>query len=130
MRDGTINGHDAGASLLSPLWKIVNNTLAAAQNRIELFQLEAQEEKVRLLAILLLASAITVLGTLAVAVATFVIAIMVWQNGWLIILSCLGAVYALGAFWAWRALGARLKGEAPFSATVGELRKDRECLPR
>ena len=126
MNDVASNGH---GSLLDPVWKLLDTTLATAQNRLELFRVEAREEKIRIFQIILLVSALMVLGTLAVALATFAIAIVVWQSRSLIILPCVIAIYAIGAYAAWRALRARLNGEDPFAATSEELRKDRECIP-
>ena len=121
-----VNGH---SSLLDPLWSMLDGALATAHNRFELFRVEAREEKIRIFQIILLASALIVLGTLALALATFAIALVVWQEGSLIILPGVIAAYAIGAYLAWRALRARLHGEAPFAASADELRKDRECIP-
>lgn len=107
---------------------MVDGGLAIVENRLELFRVEAQEEKVRLFEIILLASALMVLGTLALAVATFAIVMVVWQNGTLIVLPVVIAAYAIGAFMAWRALRARLKEGPPFAGSVDELRKDREWV--
>jgi uncharacterized membrane protein YqjE len=127
MRDFANNGH---SSLLDPIWRLLDTGLATAQNRLELFRVEAREEKIRIFQIILLVSALIILGTLALALATFAIAIVVWQSGALIVLPCVIAAYAIGAGMAWRALRARLNGEGPFAASAEELRKDRECIPR
>lgn len=127
MRDIANNGHGS-ARLLDPLWRMLDGGLAIVENRLELFRVEAQEEKVRLVQIILLALALMVLGTLALAVATFAIVMVVWQTGTLMVLPVVIAAYAIGAYLAWRALRARLKQEPPFAASVGELRKDREWV--
>jgi uncharacterized membrane protein YqjE len=127
VRDIANNGH---SGLLDPLWGMLDTALATALNRLEIFRVEVREEKLRIFQIILLASALIVLGTLALAMAAFAIAMVVWQEGSLIVLPCVIAAYAIGAWLAWRALRARLSGEAPFAASVNELRKDRECIPR
>ena len=133
MRDTELNAarcapSNGRASLLDPFWKLLDNTLAAVQNRLELFRVEAQEEKIRLMEMLLLAAIAIVLGILAISVATFAIVLVVWQRGVLLLLPCVIGAYAAGAYFAWRGLQARLKGEAPFAATADEIRKDRECI--
>jgi uncharacterized membrane protein YqjE len=127
--NGNGNGNGAGG-ILEPVWGLLDNVLAAAQNRLELVRLEAQEEKLRLLEVFLLASAIVVLGTLALAVATFTILFYVWWNGPEIALSIVILAYAIGAGVAWRLLKARLKSGTPFADSIAELKKDRECIPR
>ena len=126
MRNLAQNGGAGG--ILGPIWGFLDNALAAAQIRLELVRVEAQEEKNRLVEIFLLASAILILGTLALAVATFAIAIYIWQSGPEITLTFLILTYATGAGVAWRLLRARLKSEKPFADSAAELEKDRECI--
>jgi uncharacterized membrane protein YqjE len=121
-------GNNGRGGILEPVWKALDTAVAAAQNRLELFRVEVQEEKVRVMELALLASAIIVLGTLALTVGTVAVVMVVWNDGGLIALACLASGYAIGAFAAWRALKARLKSEPPFAGTSEELRKDRECI--
>lgn len=122
--------HNGNSSLLDPVWNILDDLFASAQNRLDLFRVEAQEEKIRIFQMILLAAAVMVLGTLALATATFAIALVVWDTGSYLVLTGVIAAYTGGAWLAWRALRRRLDGAAPFSATSDELRKDRECIPR
>jgi uncharacterized membrane protein YqjE len=126
MRDLAHNGSAGG--ILEPVWRLMDNAIAAAQNRLELFRVEAQEEKIRFVEVFLLASAIIILGALALAVATFAIAIYIWRSGPEIALTFLILTYATGAGVAWRLLRARLKSEKPFASSAAELEKDRECI--
>jgi uncharacterized membrane protein YqjE len=52
-----VESNNGQVGILEPLWRLLDDILAVAQNRIELFRAEAQEEKVRLVELLLLASA-------------------------------------------------------------------------
>jgi len=126
MRNLAHNGSAGG--ILEPFWQLLDKTLAAAQNRLELFRVEAQEEKIRFMETFLLASAIVILGTLALAVATFTIAIYIWQSGPEIALAIIISTYAFGAVAAWRLLQARLISEKPFAGSAAELEKDRACI--
>jgi uncharacterized membrane protein YqjE len=127
MLEASKSGRDG---ILEPIWRLLDNVLAAAKNRIELFQVEAQEEKIRLAQMLLLTSAITVLGTIGIALGIFAVVIWFWEDGVLIALAMLSAVCVLGAGLAWRALNRRLRSCATFAGFSEELRKDRQCIPR
>src|SRR4051812_40813083 len=111
------SSHNGAGGILEPVWRLADHTLAAAQNRIELFQVEAQEEKARLLEIILLASVFTVLLTLGLAAATFAIVLIVWRDGAMIALACLIIAYIAGAGAAGHLLHARLKAAPPFAAS-------------
>ena len=124
----TLANNGSASGILDPLWGFLENTLAAAHNRLELFRVEAQEEKIRFMEIFLLASTVVILGTLALAVATFAIAIYIWRSGPEIALTFVISTYALGAVVAWRLLRARLKSQKPFASSAAELEKDRACI--
>jgi uncharacterized membrane protein YqjE len=121
------NGNGAG-KLLDPVWDLLDTALAAAQNRLELFRVEAQEEKTRMVEVFLLASAILILGALALGMATFSMVYFFWWNGPEIAFSILILTYAAGAGVAWRLLKARLKSETLFASSAAELEKDRACI--
>lgn len=123
-------GNSGQGGILEPIWRLLDNVLAAGQNRLELFQVEAREEKIRVVHMLLLTSAITVLATLALALTIVAIVMMAWPDGLLMALAMVIAGCAIGAGLAWRALSKRLGDPAPFAASSEELRKDRQCIPR
>lgn len=114
--------------LLEPVWRILDGALATVQNRLELFQVEAREEKIRFIETFLLASIVVVLGTLAAAVGTFTAVVLLWMDGSYWALAGIAAAYAAGAGFALRALQKRLKAGPPFAALSEELRKDRACI--
>lgn len=125
MREAADNGR---LGLLEPVWRAADKALAVAQNRLELFRVEAQEEKVRLFEMLLLASTIMVLGSLALALITFALVTFALQRDAFFVIPCLAVVYAVGAAWAGRGLWARMKATPPFEGSAEELKKDRECF--
>jgi uncharacterized membrane protein YqjE len=118
----------SAGGLLEPVWGLLENALAAAQNRLELFRVEVQEEKLRFVEVVLLASALVVLATLTLALATFTLAIYLWREGPEIGFSVMILTYAIGAGLAWRLLKARLKRTPLFADSAAELEKDRECI--
>jgi len=100
------------------------------QNRLELLAVELQEERVRLFNALLLAAAIVALGVFTLATAACALVVLAWNifgvTG-LFVLSGLGLVCTLLAWWRLRA---RLKNWPFLSGTLAELKKDRECMER
>ncbi len=110
------------------LKRIVDTLLAAAHNRVELFAVELQEEKGRLVESILCTAAVVAFGMMALSMVTLTLVVLFWENGRLIALGCLSVLHLAGTALAWRALQSRLKGRRAFADTVGELRKDRSCL--
>ena len=110
------------------LKRIIDTLLATAQNRLELFTVELQEEKCRLMEALLCAAAVAAFGMMTLALATFTVVTIFWENGRLAALAGLSVAYLVATALAWRALQKRLKSDSAFSGTLGELKKDRSCL--
>jgi uncharacterized membrane protein YqjE len=120
---------ETGAGPVENLRRVARNGLGLAQNRLELFQIEVQEEKVRLLQIILLICGLASLAALALATATFTIIVMFWDNGRLPALIALSVFYVAGAGTLTLALRNKLRNSPePFSSTIQEFAKDSECL--
>src|SRR5688572_8812830 len=126
MRVESSNNGQVG--ILEPLWRLLDDILAVAQNRIELFRAEAQEEKVRLVELLLLASAVIVLTTVAMTVGICAVVLAVGVEHRVIALTVFAAICGIGAGLIGRALRRRLDREV-FASFAEELRKDRQCIP-
>lgn len=114
--------------ILEKLRSIVDGGLALAENRLEIFGVELQEEKCRLVEMFVWASAVVVFGMMALTLLTFVVVVLFWDNARVAALGILSGLYLLAAVLAWRGLHSRLNNSTAFSGTLGELRKDRECL--
>ena len=110
------------------LKRILDTLLATAQNRVELFAIELQEEKCRLVEAILCAAAVAAFGMMTLTLVTFTVVALFWENGRLAVLIGLSVVYLVVTALAWRALQTRLKTRTAFTGTVGELKKDRSCL--
>lgn len=108
--------------------RILDTVLATAQNRLELFTVELEEEKIRLVEILVLAAAAAIFGLMALTLLTFTVVVLFWENGRMAVLGGLCLLYLGAGVWTWRILQARLKARSAFAETIAELRKDRECL--
>ena len=101
---------------------------AIAANRTELLLVEWQEERLRLVEVLLLAGLVLILALMTLMVATLTIVVVCVMNHRLGLVVALGVIYLLvtiGCYW-W--LRRRLKSWAPFAATLAELKKDKACL--
>ena len=110
------------------LKRLLDTLLATAQNRLELFVVELQEEKCRLIEALLCAAAVAAFGMMTLALVTFTVVAIFWENGRIAALVGLSVTYLVVTALAWRALQKRLKSDSAFSGTLGELKKDRSCL--
>jgi uncharacterized membrane protein YqjE len=119
---------ESPGGILASLRRILDGGLEMLQNRIELFAVELQEEKCRLIEAILWASAAVVLGMMSLTLLTFVIVIWFWDSARLAVLLALGGVYLLGTIVAWRGLRARLRRTTAFSGTLDEIKRDRACL--
>ena len=110
------------------LKRILDTLLATAQNRVELFAVELQEEKCRLVEAMLCAAAVAAFGMMTLSLVTCTVVVFFWENGRLPALAGLSVLYLVGTALAWRALQSRLKARSAFVGTVEKFKKDRACL--
>lgn len=114
---------------LGPVRRIGESLLSLARSRFELFTVEWQEEKLRLINLLAWLTVAAAIGTAGVFVAVITLAFWLWAVAGYAGLIAL-AVVALAAA-AGILLGVRHNlqtGPTPFAQTVAEFRKDGECL--
>ena len=116
------------AGFFASLRKLADLALATVQNRLELFAVELQEEKCRLVEVIILAGTVIALGTIAITLLTITVVLACWENGRLIALLGMSVLYLVGAGLAYRSLKARLTRDHPFTSSALELEKDRACL--
>jgi uncharacterized membrane protein YqjE len=108
--------------------RLAQRLLVICENKVELLVVEVQEARQRLLHAALLAVAMTVLGLMAVLAITAAIVVMLWETSPVIALLVLSACYAAGAFWLYRRLTILWRDWEILPNSLGELRKDCECL--
>ncbi|CAM4375300.1 phage holin family protein [Bordetella muralis] len=111
---------------------VASSLVGMLRTRLELFSLEAAEEKTRLIKLLGSAFAALLFLTLAVLVFTVTIAVAFWptENRY-VALGLLAAVYALVGLVLLLSIRRQLLfGPMPFAATVEELGRDAELLDR
>jgi uncharacterized membrane protein YqjE len=121
--------HEPSDGLLGSLRRLLDIGLGLAQNRLELLSVELQEEKHRLIEVLILTFTAVALGLLALIVFSFTIVVLFWDSARLPVLFVLSVVYMAATVGVCLKLHARIQaGRRPFRTSVDELKKDRECL--
>src|SRR4249919_1741834 len=123
-------GTEMKPGVWASLNRILDTLLATAQNRVELFSVELQEEKCRVVEAMLCAAAVAAFGMMTLTLVTFTVVILFWENGRLAALAGLSVLYLVGTVLAWRTLQSRLKTRSAFATSIEELKKDRACLGR
>ncbi len=115
--------------VLQSLRSISDSALALLQNRLELFGVEIQEQKERVVRLLVLTAVVVFLGNMAVILVTFTIVVLAGEKARGPLLIGLSLVYVLAAVAAFLALRKELRsGPTPLGDTVDEIKKDRDWL--
>jgi uncharacterized membrane protein YqjE len=115
--------------LLASLRKFSATLIGVLQTRVELLATEVEEEKIRLGRLLLLAAAAAFLVALGVLTLTLFIIVLFWDTHRLLVIGLLAAGYlAAGVVVAFAARRQAAIRSRLFSASLGELAKDRERL--
>jgi uncharacterized membrane protein YqjE len=104
--------------------------LTIGENRLELLAVEVQEEHERRLLAFLLALGVAAFGLLAGLTLTAAIVILLWSWSPVAVLLILTALYAAAGICLYRRLIGLLRNWQMLSATLDQLRKDRECLEK
>ena len=103
--------------------------LATVSDRLELFSVELQEEKFRLIRIFLWISAGIFAGMMAVTFASLTLVYLFWESARLAVLGGLAAFYGgalVAIIIAFRRFLSRQP--QPFAATLQEIKEDRACI--
>ena len=116
--------------ILGSLGRLLKTVLAIAQNRLELFLVECQEERWRFFDALLLAGVALILALMTLMSATIAIIVVCMKANRLDLVIALALVYLVATILAFWRLRSRLMKWEPFSATLAELKKDKTCLDK
>ncbi len=108
--------------------KFVRRLATIGENRLELLAVEVQEERERLLRALLLALGVAAFGLLAGIALTAAIAVLLWAYWPVAVLLILTGIYAAAGIFLYQRLTGLLRNWQTLSASLDQLRKDRECL--
>jgi uncharacterized membrane protein YqjE len=119
----------AHAGFLDSLRTLGDGLLCTVQDRIELFSVELQEEKFRLILTFVWISAAVFTGVMAITFASLTLVYLFWESARLVVLGALTALYSgalVTIIVAFRRFIARQP--SPFAATRQEIGKDRACI--
>lgn len=117
------------AGFVESLRKVGRTGMAVLQNRLELFSVELEEQRIQLVRILLLSGAAIFLGNTALLALSATIVFLAKERARVAVLVGLTVVYVLAAVWAFLALRKALRSAPPpFQDTMSELKKDGDWL--
>jgi uncharacterized membrane protein YqjE len=103
--------------------------LGLLQTRLELFAVELQEEKIRLIDLLIWITVAISFGVAAIVLAIVTLALLLWEKFGFAGLVALNLVTLLAAVGLVVLVRRKIvHGAGPFSATVAEFQKDAETL--
>ena len=115
--------------LLSTITRVTRTLREAVENRVELFLLEAKEDRLRLLDALCLGVIGVALGLLTLILATFTVVVIFWDTEYrLPVLIAMTLIYGIAATVTFVKLRSRLTHWQSFPATLEQLEKDRACF--
>src|SRR5690348_10855355 len=118
---------DNTSRLAGTVGRVARMALRAVQTRAELLAVEWQEERLRLLDLLVAAMGLLLLGTMGVLLATVTIILLFPAAVRLYVTAAFAGLYVLAALGAWFGLKHALKRQ-PFIESVDQIKKDRVWL--
>jgi uncharacterized membrane protein YqjE len=118
------------AGLLSTVTRLLHTLRDVAANRIELFLIEAKEERLRLFDALLLLAIGIVCALMALFMITVTVVVVFWDTHRLLVLTVLTVAYVAGATVAFVKLRCRLQRWQAYPATLEQLKKDFACFKK
>jgi uncharacterized membrane protein YqjE len=122
-------GKPAPAGYIDSLRTLADEALASVQRRIELFTVELQEEKFRVIQTFIWICAAIFSGMLAIAFISLLLVYLTWESGRLAVLGGLALFYTVACAAIVVACRRHLARQPhPFAATVQELEEDRACI--
>ncbi len=110
--------------------RMVRRLATIGENRLELLAVEVQEERERILRAFLLALGVATFGLLAGLTLTALIAVWLWAWSPAAVLLILTGLYAAAGIFLYRRLLGVMRNWQTLSASLEQLRKDRECLEK
>ena len=117
-------------SIIASSKHFARRLFATGENRLELLAVEMQEARVRLLHAIWLALSVAAFGFLALLALNIALVILLWGYSPVLVLFILSGLYALTAICLYQRLSSQLHNWQMLSATLDQLRKDRECLEK
>jgi uncharacterized membrane protein YqjE len=119
----------ASATFFGSIRSLADGLLATVHERLELFTVELQEEKFRLIQTVVWICLAIFTGMMAIMFASLTLVYLFWESARLAVLGGLTAMYAI-ALVAIIIAFRRFLGRQPppFAGTLNEIREDRACI--
>lgn len=108
--------------------RAAQRTLDIGANRLELLIVELHEERERLVLTLIFALSAAALALLAGFAFTLGVMVLLWDKSPAVAMGILMALYGSGAAYLYFRVVRLQRNYEMFTATLDQLRKDRECL--
>jgi uncharacterized membrane protein YqjE len=124
----SVNASEKPGGIIGNLRALLCSGLEAAQARLELFSVELQEEKCRLIQSFLLAATCAAFGIISLTLLTLAVVLLFRPEyrPWAVLI--LALLYAGVSFFLWRYLCAQIKAQLPLEASISELGKDKQWV--
>jgi len=116
--------------LLATVTRMLKTLSDVVENRIELFFVEWQEERLRVIDALLLALIFAVCALITLLMITFAIVVFFWETHRMLVLALLTLAYAGAAVAALLALRSKFRRWKSFIATLEQIKKDKACFEK
>jgi uncharacterized membrane protein YqjE len=127
--EGTEKSNASQAGLFSSLRGLLATLVATVRARLELLQVELEEEKLRLVDIGVLAVAALFFLMLAILVFTFFVILLFWDTHRLLVAGLVALAYLIVGLCCAAAARQRLRAKSTmFAASLAQLDADRERL--
>ncbi|OIQ98018.1 hypothetical protein GALL_199390 [mine drainage metagenome] len=115
--------------LVESLRSLGDGLIAAVQDRVELFSIEFQEEKLRFIRVLVWIAAAIFSGVMVMLFASMTLVYLFWESARITVLVGLTAFYLAALFVTVVVLRRSFVGQpGPFAGTRRELGDDRTCI--
>ena len=126
MEASTVSFRQLAASLRD----FARRLMTIGENRLELFTVEVQEERERLVQALLLALGVAAFGLLASVTLTGLVVVLLWDYSHWAVLLTLTVLYGAAGVCLYRRLTTLLRDWQTLPDSLDQLRKDRACLEK
>ncbi len=129
MARGDVRSDNPPPGVIGSLRGLAATAVGLAQTRLQLLANELEEQRIRVLQMVVLGAVAMFCGAMAVILITAFIVVALWDQHRLWTLGALAVLYAAGAFAVLSTLKRRA-AERPkaFAASLAELRSDQEAL--
>lgn len=118
-----------GGGLFESLRGLIATAIGLVQTRLELLATEIEEERLRLLSILIYGAAAFLLFAAGLVMLAVFVVVMFWDSYRLLVTGGLASLFLAAGIGAWLLVLRRIReGSRLFSGSIAELAQDRQAL--